>query len=549
MASKRLVVRLGLLLGLLAAELLGLTTRYEVPPLLRAHQGHENAAWLLHHSKEIWQLGLWIVASCFFLLTPRLKNIVNNLSWHLDERDCSLWLKLHILAFGVFALCTAFIFKQPVQPTHLSLAWLAAWLALASITVLCWMFAFAPVRFWLHLIRQEIWVLVMGSLLGTGGWILIKMLLHQDAPLAQIELWEMLSRATLHLVYAQLGLIYSGLVYLPDIRVVGTTPFYIEITYACSGIEGISLISVFLVIYLWLFRKELHFPQAFWLFPLGIVAIWLANAARIALLIAIGTSISPKIALQGFHTQAGWIAFTSISVGAIALSHRSRYFALAEAEPVIVRENHRLATALLMPMLVLLLTSMITSAASSGFDWLYPLRVLAAGVALWVFRKDYRSLGWSWSWHAFAIGSAVFAMWMLLEPTAADQSKTPLAKGLEAQTTWVAVIWLVFRVCGSVITVPLSEELAFRGYLIRKLVAANFESVSPHCFTWLSFTVSSLLFGLLHERWLAGMLAGMAYALALYRRGELSDAVVAHATSNGLIAAWVITQGSWNLWT
>jgi membrane protease YdiL (CAAX protease family) len=55
-------------------------------------------------------------------------------------------------------------------------------------------------------------------------------------------------------------------------------------------------------------------------------------------------------------------------------------------------------------------------------------------------------------------------------------------------------------------------------------------------FTWLSFVVSSVAFGLLHGRWLAGTLTGMAYAAALYRRGRIGEAVYAHMTTNALIA-------------
>jgi membrane protease YdiL (CAAX protease family) len=44
-------------------------------------------------------------------------------------------------------------------------------------------------------------------------------------------------------------------------------------------------------------------------------------------------------------------------------------------------------------------------------------------------------------------------------------------------------------------------------------------------------------------------LAGIAYALAYRRRGELSDAVMAHAVTNGLIAITVLTTGAWSLWS
>ena len=95
---------------------------------------------------------------------------------------------------------------------------------------------------------------------------------------------------------------------------------------------------------------------------------------------------------------------------------------------------------------------------------------------------------------------------------------------------------------------PLVEELAFRGYLTRRLMATDFQMVPIGKFSWPSFLISSLLFGFLHERWMAGTLAGLLYALALYRRRELSDTVLAHAVTNGLIVAYALTSSDWSLW-
>ena len=61
--------------------------------------------------------------------------------------------------------------------------------------------------------------------------------------------------------------------------------------------------------------------------------------------------------------------------------------------------------------------------------------------------------------------------------------------------------------------------------------------------------ISSVVFGALHgERWLAGTLAGIVYALVLVRRGRMGEAVIAHATTNALLAAWVLSTGQWQLW-
>jgi CAAX prenyl protease-like protein len=88
---------------------------------------------------------------------------------------------------------------------------------------------------------------------------------------------------------------------------------------------------------------------------------------------------------------------------------------------------------------------------------------------------------------------------------------------------------------------PVTEELAFRGYPARRLIAEDFAGVPVGRYTWCSFPLSSALLGALHTRWIAGTLARMLYALAVYRCGELGDAVLAHATTNALIAVYILT--------
>jgi CAAX prenyl protease-like protein len=112
----------------------------------------------------------------------------------------------------------------------------------------------------------------------------------------------------------------------------------------------------------------------------------------------------------------------------------------------------------------------------------------------------------------------------------------------------LAGAWLLCRVLGSVVFVPIAEELAFRGYLLRRLIDRDFTSVSPRLFTVTSFLGSSVAFGLLHERWLAGSIAGMIFAVAQYRRGRIADAIAAHAMSNTLLAVYVLWFGHWSLW-
>jgi CAAX prenyl protease-like protein len=205
--------------------------------------------------------------------------------------------------------------------------------------------------------------------------------------------------------------------------------------------------------------------------------------------------------------------------------------------------------AYLAPFLAILAAAMISRAASGKVEWLYPLRFFAAAAALWFYRRRYARLDWKFGWTGPAAGALVFLMWIGLDWAIGAPAGNDLASGLSSWSATARVAWLVFRTLAAVATVPIAEELAFRGFLIRRLTAADFESVDLRSFSFIPALISSVAFGLLHgNRWLAGTLAGLLYAATMRRRGRIGDAVVAHATTNALLAAWVLIGGHWSVW-
>ena len=122
--------------------------------------------------------------------------------------------------------------------------------------------------------------------------------------------------------------------------------------------------------------------------------------------------------------------------------------------------------------------------------------------------------------------------------------------GLAGLPTGARMTWLVFRTLAAVVTVPIAEELAFRGFLLRRLISADFESGQlSERWSFLAVSLSSIAFGLLHgDRWIAGTIAGILYAGAQKWRGRIGDAVVAHGITNGLISGWVLWGSHWSLW-
>jgi len=113
-------------------------------------------------------------------------------------------------------------------------------------------------------------------------------------------------------------------------------------------------------------------------------------------------------------------------------------------------------------------------------------------------------------------------------------------------STWSVVA----RVIGSIVIVPLGEELAYRGYLLRRLAAPDFAEV---CFERVGFwpvLVSAVVFGAAHgSMWPPGVLAGIAYGLLVTRTGRFGETFCAHAVTNGLIAIAVVVGNHWELWS
>jgi exosortase E/protease (VPEID-CTERM system) len=537
------------LIGLLIGEVLLLTLRFDTGSLEA-----ESGWWvvLLSKSPLLLQIVIAVTSATLLLGGATLWAEARLLSVPpVSIRSSGLPLLGHLAAFVAFAKVTALVLEGDGALTFKPL-WTIAWIVLGLAVVGLWALTVFPVRLWVQFLERTRLILLAGFVVGGLAW---------GAGRLLQSCWQPLAEGTLGIVRLLLGLVYSDVVCNPDERFVGTSNFAVTVAPECSGYEGIGLLTVFVAAYLWIFRRELRFPHALLLWPAGAVILWLGNSLRIAALIGIGTSGFPDVALGGFHSQAGWLAFNAVALGLAVAARRLRFF-MAES----VREARNIedmrpardmvalepaphpATAYLGPFLAILATTMLGAAITSGFDLLYPLRVLAAASVLWWCRRAYAELRWSWSLRPFAIGTAVFVVWIALVPSGIGEPSS-LRDGLERLSPAWASVWLLFRIAGATITVPLAEELAFRGYLLRRLQSADWSELPPGQFSWMSLLFSSILFGLMHGSWFAGILAGLAYAFAVYRRGKLTDAVLAHATTNALLAVYVLATGAWALWS
>lgn len=530
----RLVATLGLGLG----EIFLTTYLFYFPTAM--------GQWLspVAYAKKLVIVGLLSVVAFALVAWPRRNEIVAR--W-LDATRGKRWLPVVLANLAIFfAVLVASVAISQIATQSGPAPWIlfGVFCMLLVLTGVSLALIAAPLEFWRWMFasaRVEIGLAFLGSVFAVGLSEITK------------ESWNSLAWATLVVSHWLLSLFESDVVLDMDKHILGAGNFKVSILPECSGYEGIGLIVAFLALYLWLFRRDLKFPNAFALIPIGVVSIWLLNSVRIAALIGIGAHLSPEVAFNGFHSQAGWIAFLFVTIGTMLAANKLAFFsrsagaarAAVPTAPPVAKSDDRILLAFLAPFMALMISSIAAATAAPNDQWFVALKIAAISYALWLFRDIYAGLLTKVSPLSLAAGFVVGVLWIVTDPAGAGQ--TPLGLWIAGLPVAAFLAWIVMRAAVAIVFVPIAEELAFRGYLHRALISPKFESVSPAQFSWLAFIVSSALFGLMHQRWLAGMLAGAVYALVMYRSNRISDPIASHMVSNAIIVAWAIAVGQWSL--
>jgi exosortase E/protease (VPEID-CTERM system) len=443
------------------------------------------------------------------------------------------WLALHAALVLPLVPLSMWLYGRP-SPIPFALT-VALWLALAGLAAVALLAALAPWPLWRRGAQAlgPIWLYAViaaaGSVLAMGY--------------AQ-SLWIGMARLTFDAVGGLLSRLIPDLELDPAKLTIDTGNFAVGIDPICSGLEGMSLMVAFCAVLLVLFRRELIFPRALWVIPAGVLLVITLNVVRIAALVLIGHAGHQDVAVYGFHSQAGWLAFNAASAGIAVVSLRSPWLNRAAVQSGPARNPTAIY---LVPFLALLLAGMVSKALSPGFETFYWLRVCALVPALWYAGRMLRGGDWRFSWRGPLVGALVFLAWIALFPMLRDRPGAP--DPLSGFSTMTRLLWIAAHLAASVLLVPIAEELAFRGFLLRRLRSVDFETLAPRAAGMLPLLLSSIGFGLCHgSLWFAGTLAGLAFGALYMRTGRLSEAIAAHVTANALIAVGVLAAGRWQLW-
>lgn len=199
----------------------------------------------------------------------------------------------------------------------------------------------------------------------------------------------------------------------------------------------------------------------------------------------------------------------------------------------------------------LVLTSAQGSFGPDSQFWVYLLKTLVGVWMIWTIWPLVGEMRWALSIEAVGGGLLVFLLWIGLD--------FPYPKLLETDDSWdlqkhfgedLMMFWLFAgtRIVGSTLVVPLLEEVFYRSFLYRYILSPNWLFTPHSLFDIRPFLGTSLIFGLAHQHWLAGILCGMIYQGVVLRTNRLGDAITAHAITNLLLGLWVVTQKQWHFW-
>lgn len=402
-------------------------------------------------------------------------------------------------------------------------------MVLAGVGGLLWI---APPRVWWRLLWTRSHSLLPILMLAA----LLPDIVAQFHPLWNAQ---SLARLTFDAVATTLNLLGAQADVQAAEYIIGIGDFYVNIGPPCSGVEGFALVTAFIGIYAFIFRSDVRMGRFLLLMlPLGVACSWLLNILRITLLILIGARISPEIAVNGFHSYAGWLMFTALAFGLTAL---------AQTVPWLHREGTRSTTprplrsdllaAQLLPFAAFMVAGTLVAALAPHPGLGMAFGVLILGPVVLFFLPVFRRLDWRPDLLTLGVGALVGIGWVITAPPADPE----LGQLLAAFPVWAFTVWAVGRVLVTTLLVPVIEEMFFRGYLLSRL-----DGNEP----WrrvLAVAVSSLAFALLHGRWLEAGLAGTAFALVALRRGRVTDAIWAHIIANGTVAAVAAARGDWSL--
>ncbi len=190
----------------------------------------------------------------------------------------------------------------------------------------------------------------------------------------------------------------------------------------------------------------------------------------------------------------------------------------------------------------------------------YSLKVLVVLGLLWHFYREWPRWNTRGVGLGVALGMLGVVLWLALDRL---QGQIPGLSALVASIMGTregfdpfsrqgmslnSVAFVLVRLTGLALVVPIMEELFWRGFLARFLIDEKFTQVPQGQFTTQSFSIVTAAFVAVHPELLAALAWGALVNWLYHKTGNIWACVAMHAVTNLLLGAWILATGDWRLW-
>lgn len=216
----------------------------------------------------------------------------------------------------------------------------------------------------------------------------------------------------------------------------------------------------------------------------------------------------------------------------------------------------------IVPFVLYLLFSQVAASYSEFYPWLYIATVImVSGATIYLLSgrhlfRPHRNVA-----PGIIVGLVGIFIWILLSNSHLDEAVISLLPAwlqpdprlgfnpfVEIDGSFFRWLFLLARLLGLALLVPVVEEIFWRGFLLRWVISADWEEQPIGVFTLRSFLWIVMLFTLAHPEWFAAAIYCIMLNILLYWKKDLWLCIVAHATSNLALGIYVLLTGSWALW-
>jgi CAAX prenyl protease-like protein len=212
--------------------------------------------------------------------------------------------------------------------------------------------------------------------------------------------------------------------------------------------------------------------------------------------------------------------------------------------------------AYMIPMAVFLLFTQAGAWWPKLFIESYVAKTLVVPVLLWAFWNSYTKIRWTHAMLGVVVGVIGLVQWVGMEkillhffPTYPRFSVEVFDPTKAIASDWARYWFIAIRWAGASLVVPVMEELFWRDYAWRTIIAPNdFKLAEVGEWDPSAFFLVPLIFAAVHVQWLTAIVWALMIGLLLVKTKSLGACIIAHGVTNFLLGAYVLCTKDWYFW-